>query len=353
MSDDYDLALFLSATGPCSLAKKPGKNNWVEHTSPGHLPNYICHIAKAIHRGKGHDTSSAIAIAVGVAKNWAHGHGKVTPATRAKAARAVAQWEALKAKAHAGHLVKASNPFEWGSDYILLASSDAYNFEDVTRAWQRLSPISAGYPGADVPHTHPDDADQDAASEPDNDGDEVAAKSVAFNSYSYVREVWNDFIIVEVNGPEDTDTYKVPYTVEDGDEIHFGLPKRVKQAWEEQPDDDLNDAEYKILMDELDAQGEEPVKLSRIAHVKTVGGAKKYNAPIGSVIQADQQHAVQQSPTVIRLISLYRIYKQAKGAGLPSQAEHALHDLNVALDRFPKHGTNAQALQRIKELLHD
>lgn len=88
----------LAGTGPCSLDRNPGKSNWVQDN--GGLPNYICHIVKAIH-GDGMDVSRAIAIAVGRVKKWAAGVGDVDPDTRAKAAKAVAEWEALKAKARA------------------------------------------------------------------------------------------------------------------------------------------------------------------------------------------------------------------------------------------------------------
>jgi hypothetical protein len=81
----------------CSLATSPGENdNWVEKA--GGLPEYICEIARAIKRS-GKTTSRAIAIAVGQVKNWAHGKGEVDADTRAKAAKALAQWSAMKAKA--------------------------------------------------------------------------------------------------------------------------------------------------------------------------------------------------------------------------------------------------------------
>lgn len=82
----------------CSLDMHPGKSNWVEDA--GGLPNYICEIARALVRD-GHPVSRAIAIAVGRCKRWAAGVGDVKADTRAKAAAAIAQWEAKKARAHA------------------------------------------------------------------------------------------------------------------------------------------------------------------------------------------------------------------------------------------------------------
>lgn len=72
--------------------------NWV--TSVGGLPLFIRAVAHALIRN-GHSESQAIQIAVGVMKNWASGRGDVSAKTRAKAAKALAEWEAKKAAAHA------------------------------------------------------------------------------------------------------------------------------------------------------------------------------------------------------------------------------------------------------------
>jgi hypothetical protein len=80
----------------CSLDDSPG-SNWVEGV--GGLPTYICEIARAIKR-TGKTTSEAISIAVSRVKVWASGKG-VDKDTQAKAAKAVAEWEAKKAKSHA------------------------------------------------------------------------------------------------------------------------------------------------------------------------------------------------------------------------------------------------------------
>jgi hypothetical protein len=92
-SEDYDLIV---AFAGCSLDKSPGKN-WVEEA--GGLPDYICRIARALVRS-GHPTSEAIAIAVSRVKVWASGTG-VDKDTQAKAADALAEWEAKRAKTHA------------------------------------------------------------------------------------------------------------------------------------------------------------------------------------------------------------------------------------------------------------
>jgi len=78
----------------------PGPN-WVTKTDPvTGLGPYLHAIAHALMRA-GHSESEAVALAVGAVKRWAAGEGHVTAKTRAKAAEAVAHWEALKAASHA------------------------------------------------------------------------------------------------------------------------------------------------------------------------------------------------------------------------------------------------------------
>lgn len=99
-----------------TLERVPGKQNWVDHA--GGLPKYIERIAKHLHYEKGFPIGTAIAIAVNTVKRWATagavtktgkgaGH-QVTAATRAKAAKAVAQWEAKKAKGKAKAVAEAA-----------------------------------------------------------------------------------------------------------------------------------------------------------------------------------------------------------------------------------------------------
>ena len=86
-----------------TLERKPGgPDNWVE--AAGGLPDYIEKIAKRLHYQRGFTIQHAIATAVNTVKRWAKG-GTVTkygtaktisPATQAKAAAAVASWEAKK-----------------------------------------------------------------------------------------------------------------------------------------------------------------------------------------------------------------------------------------------------------------
>lgn len=99
-SSDVDFCVKLAG---CSLATTPGEDNWVDKA--GGLPEYICEVAKDV-RDKGHSTSQAIAIAVSRIKMWAA--TSKDPKVKAKAAKAIAQWEKMKAKSHSDN-VKASS----------------------------------------------------------------------------------------------------------------------------------------------------------------------------------------------------------------------------------------------------
>lgn len=78
-----------------TLNKSP-KKNWVENA--GGLPAYVRGVARGIAKSHGGNvTSRDIAIAIARMKVWAAGGGHVSPAVQAAAAKAVAQWEAMKA----------------------------------------------------------------------------------------------------------------------------------------------------------------------------------------------------------------------------------------------------------------
>jgi hypothetical protein len=70
------------------------------HTKGAKLPGYVREVAHSLIKD-GRPKSDAIRIAIGVIRNWAEGKGNVTAKTRAKAAAAVAEYEATRAKAHA------------------------------------------------------------------------------------------------------------------------------------------------------------------------------------------------------------------------------------------------------------
>lgn len=80
-------------------------SNWVARA--GGLPDYVRGVAHALLRkGRAADESRAIEMAVGLMQDWAsgrtsNGKGHVHPAVQAAAAKALAQWSAMKASAHA------------------------------------------------------------------------------------------------------------------------------------------------------------------------------------------------------------------------------------------------------------
>lgn len=110
MSKDGEINLVSSRVYP-GLERSPGdRDNWVERT--GGLPSYIERIAKHLHYEQGMTISRSIAVAVNTVKRWAKGgtvtsHGttkRITPKTQALAIKAVAEWEAKKARARATNL---------------------------------------------------------------------------------------------------------------------------------------------------------------------------------------------------------------------------------------------------------
>lgn len=89
--------------GPCVTTPIGKGKNWVtkagKGTATGGLPAYVRAIAQAQMRN-GVSEQDAIRLAVGVVRDWANGKGHVTEATRQRARKALAEWEALKAKSH-------------------------------------------------------------------------------------------------------------------------------------------------------------------------------------------------------------------------------------------------------------
>jgi SPP1 gp7 family putative phage head morphogenesis protein len=79
------------------LENKPGKTNWVEKS--GGLPSYIKRIAKHL-QAKGMAEGHAIAAAHNTCVRWAAGGDGVTAETQAKAAAALAEWNAKAAASH-------------------------------------------------------------------------------------------------------------------------------------------------------------------------------------------------------------------------------------------------------------
>lgn len=88
-----------TGNGPCDVHPTGhGGDNFV--TRGGGFDPYLRAIINALKR-KGHSESQAVQIAIGTVQRWARGEGSVSAATRARAAKSLARWEALRAKAHA------------------------------------------------------------------------------------------------------------------------------------------------------------------------------------------------------------------------------------------------------------
>jgi hypothetical protein len=113
------MAGLCTGDGPCDPSPTGTGANWV--TKNGGLPLYIRAVAHAQKRA-GMSETQAVVLAIGVIRRWAKGEGNVTPATRARAAKALAEWDALKAKSHT-HSSEAAMPAS--STAILLAVSAA------------------------------------------------------------------------------------------------------------------------------------------------------------------------------------------------------------------------------------
>lgn len=117
--DANELAEVKSAAYP-TLERVPGKQNWVDYA--GGLPDYIERVAKHIHYEGGHPIGKAIAMAVGTMRRWCSGGtasvrggvsgpSHVNADTKAKACKALAEWEAKKkAGGAAQKLAEALDP---------------------------------------------------------------------------------------------------------------------------------------------------------------------------------------------------------------------------------------------------
>lgn len=196
---DRELVLLLAAAGGCSLATTAEKDNWVDRA--GSLPNYICKIAKEVKKS-GKSTSSAIAIAVSRVKKWAAGGDGVEPDTVAKAAKAVAEWEALKAKNKSKKLALAARHDD--SPYFMFSNVPSYNTELVRIAWNFENEKARLF------------------NEP----------SLEDSPYSYIKELWSDHIIVETES-RPYGLFKVPYEVSEDGEVSFGERIPVKSVYVE------------------------------------------------------------------------------------------------------------------------
>lgn len=265
MSDNYldqnDINLIVSLAG-CSLAKTPGKvDSWVEAVG-GEIPEYICRIAKNLVEG-GSSTSAAIATAVNTVKRWAAGGTsaksgprakKVHADTQAKAAAALAQWEALKAKAKTKKVAATSN-----DDGSVLLSSKLSSFDtdgDV------VTLCGANFSTEEARRSYNDVLSVERKLEYQKHKASGSLESVSYED-NWIEEVWTNGLVVR----RGSKTSWVPFKY-DGIKFHFGPPQDVKIAYI--PVSALGDSDEKYEEDEKPSylqfskeEDEEIAKLSK------------------------------------------------------------------------------------------
>lgn len=145
-----------SSTYP-SLERKPGKQNWVDHA--GGLPSYIERIAKHLHYEQGMSIGHAIATAVNQVKKWAAGGKDVSPTTRAKAAKALTEWEAKKAK---GKVKKEGEDYKKPGLCECGVRTDSPQHAKKHKEWEAKMAkerVKKDAPGSQVDPKNPDDTD--------------------------------------------------------------------------------------------------------------------------------------------------------------------------------------------------
>jgi hypothetical protein len=115
----------------------------------------------------------------------------------------------------------------------MLTNVGSFNTEIVRRAW---------------------DADQRAkrqAYEKKHSGSsrDLAAPAYELYPYSWIRELWTNFVIVECEDRDGLAYKKYPYTVS-GNEVTFGEPEPVEQVWKD-ASGSLSATERTLLKDVL------------------------------------------------------------------------------------------------------
>lgn len=190
------------ALGHESLDHSP-KKNWVEES--GQLPAYIQHIAKDLHEERGMTLSHAIAVAISKVKKWAAGGDNVKADTRAKAAAAVAEWEALKAKNAARSAAKKS----------AFIGTETKWFRGITgTVEEQLDAIRS--------------AVRDSLMPPRPPTTDMVMNEAAPYTYVDVIGTYDGYAIASVSHDGgDDDIYRVPYTVSADGDIVIGIATEV------------------------------------------------------------------------------------------------------------------------------
>lgn len=133
-----------SGDGPCDPSPIGEGKNWV--TKTGGQDPYARAIIHALMRA-GHPESEAEALAHAAIERWAHGAGNVSAATRERAAKSLAAWDAEKAASHTRAVT------EWGSGGPGTTGPAATNF-DTTQAGSLLPRGGTKKPDPDEAHAY-------------------------------------------------------------------------------------------------------------------------------------------------------------------------------------------------------
>lgn len=220
-SAEGDVVLNL-ATSSASLDRSP-KKNWVENA--GGLPPYVRKLARAIAK-RGKSLDSAIAIAISRVKAWAAGGGDVDADTRAKAVKALAQWEALKAKS------KVAMSHEDGTTYLMLSSVSSFNTEIVRAAWNSIEEARRRQ------------FDSERSALPNY---ELARYEQGY-PYRWIVELGSDYLVVAKDETSGQVRYRIPYSVDEDENVSFGAETKIIQLWVEDSGD-LSVSEKRALAD--------------------------------------------------------------------------------------------------------
>lgn len=243
--------------GPCNLNSSP-RHNWVENA--GGLPNYICHVARAIHRSRGMPLEHAIPAAIQTVKRWAAGGGGVSASVKGKAAAAVAAWEALKSKAHAKgtgkhvthaseHVATAYELSEEDQAVVLSQMEEGAGILTLTLSVppprQGLAKLAAAYDVSSVGSKYMDMVRNQRSYWAQY------GSGTGELPYFHIKNVWVDsgsggYLIVDTDSSTD-ECYKVPFSITPEGEPEFDspVPVRLQQEYVELDDsDEPSDSSY-------------------------------------------------------------------------------------------------------------
>lgn len=209
-------------------------NGVIVHNSGG-LPRYIREVAHALIR-RGMSKDRAIATAVATMKRWAAGAGNVSAKVQAAAAKAVAEWEAMKAKANKSVVYDPDLDLD-------------------TKGWE--APVPAG--GAPFPYLPGsyevrmnmvrDAVTEALRGEPINDdGDKYEWDHVTIDG------TWDDRVIASrvkwSGGTDERETYEMTYRCTDAG-VELGEPEPCTLQVVATTDDGVESDDYAPIADAL------------------------------------------------------------------------------------------------------